>query len=189
MIGRLKGQIVGRGTDWVLLNVSGVGYKVFVLPGVSEEMRNKETVFFTHLYVREDMMNLYGFLNEDQLELFELLISVSGIGPKAAMGVLSISDAKSIKQAIAEGRGDLLRGVSGIGRKMADRMILELKNRVQIDESYTLPKALTPQDEEVIQALVNLGYRKGEVSQVVVKISPELKTEERVKKALSLLGK
>lgn len=189
MIGRLKGEILKKGADWIILDVSGVGYKIFVSPNILEELPSKGAVFYTHLYVREDMMNLYGFLDEEQLELFELLISVSGIGPKAALGILSVGDAKSVKKAIFEGRSDLLKGVSGVGRKMADRVILELKNRIQIEGAAMLPKALSPEDEQVIEALANLGYKKSEASQALIKIPGKLKTGEKIKEALRLLGR
>jgi len=189
MIGRLQGKVVGKGLDWVLIDIGGVGYKIFVLPSVAQEIKDKEAVIFTHLYVREDNLSLYGFLNEEQLELFELLISVSGIGPKAALGVLSIGDVKSLKQAIVEGRSDLLMGVSGVGRKMADRMVLELKNRVQVEGGAVLPQSLTAEDEEVVQALENLGYKKSEASQAVAKAGENLKPEEKIKEALRYLGK
>jgi len=188
MIGRLKGEIVQKGGDWILIDTGGVGYKVFVLPVVAATMKDKETVLYTHLYVREEMLSLYGFTNEEQLELFELLISVSGIGPKAALGVLSIGDAKSLKQAIAQGRSDLLMGVSGVGRKMADRMVLELKSRIQAEGDIILPKTLTPEDDDVVQALTNLGYKKTEAQQAVSKIEKDLKPEDKLKEALRYLG-
>lgn len=189
MIGRLKGKIVQKSTDWVLIDTGGVGYKVFVLPSVTQELKGKDAILYTHLYVREDMLLLYGFTNEEQLELFELLISVSGIGPKAALGVLSIGDVKSLKQAIVESRSDLLMGVSGVGRKMADRMVLELKSRVQVEGGAILPKSLTPEDEDVVQALVSLGYKKTEAQQAVAKANPEGKAEDKIKEALCFLGK
>lgn len=189
MIGRLQGKILHKGPDWILLDVSGVGYKIFVVPKILRGFDKKEAIFFTHLYVREDMLNLYGFLTEDELTLFELLISVSGIGPKAAMGILSVGDPKTIEKSIAEGRSDLLMGVSGVGRKTADRAVLELRNKIQADGDITLPKNLTPEDEDVINALVNLGYKKSEASKAVLKVEHGLKAEEKIKQALKLLGK
>lgn len=189
MIGRLKGKILKKGPDWVLLDVSGVGYKIFVQPLILKKLSEKESIFYTHLYVREDMMNLYGFLEEEELELFELLISVSGIGPKAALGVLSVGDTPSIKKAIVEGKSDLLMGVSGVGRKMADRIVLELKNRIESTGDVILAKALTPEDEDAVDALVNLGYKKSEAQEAVKKASPELEAGQKVKEALKFLGK
>ncbi len=189
MIGRLKGKILERGPDWVLLDVSGVGYKIFVQPLISRKLSEKEAIFYTHLYVREDMMNLYGFLKEEELELFELLISISGVGPKAALGVLSVGDVPSIKKAIVEGRSDLLMGVSGVGRKMADRIVLELKNKIEASGDIILSKALAPEDEDAVQALVNLGYKKLEASEAIKKASPELEAGQKVKEALRFLGK
>lgn len=189
MIGRLQGKILHKGPDWILLDVSGVGYKIFVLPKILRGFDKKEAIFFTHLYVREDMLNLYGFLTEDELTLFELLISVSGIGPKAAMGILSVGDPQTIEKSIAEGRSDLLMGVSGVGRKTADRAILELRSKIQAEGSVILPKALTPEDEEVIDALVNLGYKKSEASKAVLETSHKATPEEKVKESLKRLGK
>ncbi len=190
MIGSLNGKIIQKGADWVLIDVSGIGYKVFVLPETLRNISKEEkATFFTHLYVREDALSLYGFKDFEELELFELLISVSGVGPKASLGVLSIGDVPSLKKAIAEGRPDLLMGVSGVGRKMADRIVLELRNKVDGSKEASLPKSFSKEDEEVIGALVNLGYKNREAREAILKISPELTSEEKVKEALRFLGK
>jgi len=189
MIGRLRGKIVEKRLDWVLLDVSGVGYKIFTLPKNFNDITKDEAVFYTYLYVREDMLNLYGFLKEDELDLFEMLISISGVGPKAALGILSVGDTSTIKKAIAEGRSEILMGVSGVGRKMADRVILELKNKVQLEGITVLPRLISQEDEEVIQALVNLGYKKSENLQAVSKVQDIENVEKKVTEALKNLSK
>lgn len=187
MIGRIKGKIVKKELGYVVVDVSGVGYKIFIMNLFAESF-DKEVILYTHLYVREDTLSLYGFLQEDELELFELLISISGIGPKAALGVLGVGNVNTIKKSIAEGRSDLLMGVSGVGRKMAERVVLELKNKVISDGSVVLPQRLTTKDEEILEALMGLGYKKSEAMEAVSKTSPDLKTEERVKEALRFLS-
>ena len=191
MIGSLKGKIIKKGSDWALIDTNGVGYKVFVLPETLASTSNKEEeiILFTHLYVREDILSLYGFKTLEELEFFELLISVSGIGPKAALGVLSIGNVSSLRKAIAEGRSDLLMGVSGVGKKTADRVILELSNKVEGSGTSSLPQSFTKEDEEIIQALVNLGYKKQEASEAVIKLPPDLEGAEKIKQALRFLGK
>ena len=192
MIHYLTGKVIGRGENFAVIDNNGIGFKVFL---TSENINNLPATdsavkIFCYLYIREETgPELYGFLKEEELELFELLISISGVGPKAALGVLSVGDVPSIKKAIVEGRSDLLMGVSGVGRKMADRIVLELKNKIEASGDIILSKALAPEDEDAVQALVNLGYKKLEASEAIKKASPELEAGQKVKEALRFLGK
>lgn len=190
MISMLRGKIVKNNLDSIILDVNGVGYKVAVLPS-SNLNSGKEEVFFTHLYVREDQMSLYGFKKESELYLFELLISVSGIGPKAAMGILSAGDIEMLKKAIAEGRSDILKSVPGVGKKIADRAILELQGKVSFGQGVNLPGRLTEEDDNVVGALVNLGYKKNEAQKVVQELSQKtegMSVEEKLKQSLKYFG-
>jgi Holliday junction DNA helicase RuvA len=167
MIAKLTGKIVQKKIDTVIVDVNGVGYRVYVLGRVLENL-NGEISLFTHLYVREDHMSLYGFLSEEELSLFELLISVSGIGPKAGLGILSVGDTDMIKKAIAEGRSDILKSVSGVGKKTADRMVLELSEKVaKFAGPAPAGEPPTVAADDVTSALVNLGYRRSEAERVV----------------------
>lgn len=190
MIACLKGKIVKKYTDSIIIDVSGIGYRVFVLPSLLAE-EGGSIFLYTHLYIREDAMVLYGFSSEDELYLFELLISVSGIGPKAGLGILSVGSVETIKKAIAEGRSDILKSVSGVGSKIADRAILELKDRIGAGEDILLPRQLTQEDESAVGALVNLGYKRKEAANAIYEVSKdkEISVEEKIKQALKHLGK
>jgi Holliday junction DNA helicase RuvA len=190
MIARLKGSVVKNNLDSIILDVNGVGYKLSVLPRAIGDI-NSEEIFFTHLYVREDQMSLYGFKKESELYLFELLISVSGIGPKAAMGILSAGDIEMLKKAIAEGRSDILKSVPGVGKKIADRAILELQGKISFGEGTNLPGKMSEDDDNVVGALVHLGYRKQEAQKVVQELVEKTEgqsVEEKVKQALKYFG-
>ena len=133
MIATLHGKLEMRGEDGIIVNVGGVGYGVRVpvrtmadLGGVGSDVK-----LFTHLRVREDELSLYGFLTQEELRLFETLLTVSGIGPKVALNVLSSASSDTLRLAIAQGNVDVLTAIPGIGKKGAERMVLELKEKVQ----------------------------------------------------------
>lgn len=191
MISFLEGEIIFRGINFVIVRSGGVGFKVFVLPGA--DVSAERAALYTHLAVREDALTLFGFRTYEELELFEILIGVSGVGPKAAMGILSVSDPDTIKLAIAKEDASILTRVSGIGKKTAERVILELKNKFTFGEigggelNDAQKEILGQQD--VIEALIGLGYGQSEVRRVLEKIPREKSLEERVKLALRELGK
>ena len=191
MISYIEGEIILRGVNFIILKAGGIGFRVFVLPGTGASGERIE--LFTHMAVREDAMTLFGFSSYDELELFEILIGVSGVGPKAGLGILSIADPATIKMAIAKEDSSILTRVSGIGKKTAERVILELKNKftlADIKESElnaTQREIMDHQDE--VEALVGLGYGENEVRKVLANISGEKTLEERIKLALRELGK
>src|SRR3989344_4807077 len=133
MIAHLSGTLLFRGTRYVIVDVSGVGYKLFTsletlktLPAkISEPIK-----LFTHLYVRETALELYGFASMAELEFFEQLIGISGIGPKSALGILSVAPLDSLKHAIASGETTYLTKISGIGKKIAEKIIVELRDKL-----------------------------------------------------------
>lgn len=172
----------------MILEVGGIGYKIFVLPQILDDLReNKEITLFIYHYMREGAEDLYGFLTQEEVEFFELLDSVSGVGPKAALGIMSIADVKTIKKAISQGDDSFLTRVSGIGKKTAERVILELKNKIGLPfEGKKVPQNL----EDAFDALLGLGYRRREAEAVLSKISPDNKeTSEQVKEALRIMGR
>lgn len=196
MISKLKGTIEFLRDSYAVVDINGVGYKVFVtthtfgkIAGLSAgEAGKKEVEFYTHTYVREDTLALYGFLNIEELEMFELLISISGIGPKAAMGILAIADPKTIRTAVLNEDPSLLTRVSGVGKKIANRVILELKNKVA--DISTGEKTQITADSDALEALVAMGYSVSDARETLKNISPEIKdVGERVKIALKNLGK
>jgi Holliday junction DNA helicase RuvA len=191
MISYLEGEIVFKSINFIILRSGGVGFKVFILPGA--DVSGEKVALYTHLAVREDALTLFGFKTYEELELFEILIGVSGVGPKAAMGILSISDPDTIKLAIAKEDASILTRVSGIGKKTAERVILELKNKftfgdIKTGELNDAQKEILDQ-QDVIEALMGLGYGQNEVRRVLEDIPREKSLEERVRMALRELGK
>jgi len=189
MIAFLEGEIKLKTDKFVVLKAGGVGYKVFCsastlkkIGGVGDKVQ-----LFTHLYFREHLMDLYGFVSFEELEFFELLISVSGIGPKAALSVMMLASVKTLKEAIASGQKSLLTKVSGIGQRTAERIILELKNKVfaPVADIQKLSS-----DSEAIDALVSLGYSSCQAKEALAQVPYRIKgVEARVKEALKIIGK
>jgi len=188
MIYLLKGTIELSAEKYVIVDVSGVGYKVYISGNTFKNLPKKgeKIKLYTHLYLRENVMELYGFLKPEELEIFELLISISGIGPKGALNVLTVVSIDTLKKAIANEESAILTKVSGIGGKMAEKIILELKNKIS-DEF--LGKEVSA-DSEAIDALMGLGYRLQEAREVLKKVPKDIEgVEGRVREALKLLGR
>lgn len=189
MIAQLEGKIVGIKGNSVILMVGGVGYKVSVSAYTLGKVAGQEkTLFHIHTHVREDQLALYGFLNEEELTMFELLISISGIGPKVALSILSIADVKTICTAIVNKDASILTRVSGVGKKTAERVIVELQNKVDDVNIEDQASALSGQD--TIEALTSLGYSVTEAREAL-KLVPADITDvgKRIRQALKNLGK
>jgi len=190
MISYIKGKIIHRGANFIIVKSGEIGFKVFTL--VSLDVSAEEIELYTYLKVREDDLSLYGFSKYEELELFEMLISVSGIGPKTGMGVLSLADAGSVKVAIARGDASVLTHVSGIGKKTAERIILELRNKFKVtDDSKLDAKSKEITDHaDAVEALMGLGYSPSEAKKALSKVPPEVKdVGEKIRMALKELGK
>jgi Holliday junction DNA helicase RuvA len=196
MIAKIKGKIAFLRDHYAVVDVNGVGYKVFVtdfamgkIAGKSASPAGEEEIeLFTHTYVREDSLSLYGFLTIDELGMFELLISISGIGPKAAVGILTIAEPKTIRTAIITGDSSILTRVSGVGKKTAERVILELSSKIA--ELPGEDQGMARADSEAIEALTSLGYSATQAREAL-KAAPEKVKDvsERVRAALKSLGK
>lgn len=188
MITIIEGQIEIKNIKFVVVKNQGVGYKVFCSPKTLAELPEQGQIrLFTHSYIRQDNFDLYGFLTFEELEFFEMLIGVSGIGPKAALGVLSIASVEEIKNSIASGQASLLTKVSGVGKKTAERVVLELGNKMEVSVSGVKQ---TVADQEVIEALMSLGYSQSQAKKALSEIPEEVeKVEDRVKEALKVLGR
>ena len=188
MIGWLAGEAKTLRETHLILDVSGVGYKVYAL----KEMLRRTTVgsqvaLWIYTAVREDTLDLYGFADEAELRLFEQLLTVSGIGPKSALAVLDIASVETLKSAISAGNASYLTNVSGIGKKTAEKIVLELKDKVGKGES--MPGVLKS-DEEALEAMRSLGYSAAEARDALRKVAPEVEGgSARLKEALKLLGK
>lgn len=188
MIAYLEGKVIMRGNRFLLINISGVGYKVFSLPRVLESAKkNNDIKIWTHLRVKEDAMELYGFMEYPELEFFEVLIQISGVGPKSAMGILSIAPLDTLKKAIASGEISYLTKVSGVGKKTAERVIVELKDKM--GELGEADKTMFKEEEDVLAAIVSLGYSAREAKEALKKLPESIKgINARVKETLKILG-
>ncbi|MBT8386667.1 MAG: Holliday junction branch migration protein RuvA [Ignavibacteria bacterium] len=192
MIGFLTGKIISAKPTQLLLDVNGVGYTVSISINTFEKISGKETVSLNiYTNVKEDSISLFGFFTEAEKEMFEILISVSGVGPKSALGLLSGISVENLKHAIIEENVSRLVAVPGIGRKTAERLILELKSKVSTIEEGEL--AVHPSNkQEAISALTTLGYNIKIAENAVLKIlsaEQDCGLEELIKKALSELNK
>jgi len=189
MIAKIKGKLEYTKNGYAVVDVGGVGYKIHSTVYTLGKISGKEEVeFFIHTHVREDAINLYGFLSLEELEMFELLISITGVGPKAGMGILTVASPKTIKTAILNEDSSILTKVSGVGKKTAERVILELKNKIaDMPESE---KEGAVGDMDAIEALVSMGYSVTEAREALKSVPKDIKDiGERVKRALKNLGK
>lgn len=189
MIGRLTGQPEVVSEERIILDVNGVGYDVLAPPQVITEARKKDQmVVRTYLAVSDDALDLYGFTSDRQQSLFEHLLGVSGVGPKSALGILSVADAPTITSAIAAEDTSYLTKVSGIGTKTAEKVVLELKDTFE-DTGTASDAKLREESGEAVEALQALGYSKSQAREAVGKIDKDIDTtEKKVKHALKQLG-
>jgi holliday junction DNA helicase RuvA len=193
MIGYLKGRIISFKPTQILLDVNGVGYKIGISINTFEKIVDKaEVSLFIHTHVKEDSISLYGFFTESEKEMFELLISISGIGPKIALGLLSGISVESLKEAIEEGNVSRIIAVPGIGRKTAERLVLELRSKVEDISAGEFTKTQPSIKSEAISALTTLGYNAKIAEKAVRDLLIENQNyslEDLIKKALSNLNK
>ena len=189
MIASLHGKLESLGSDGAIINVGGIGFRVAMSTSTLSTLGaiGEEVKLHTHFHLREDNAALYGFATTDELGLFQNLISVSGLGPKLALAILSAMNIERLIMAIATGSVDLLTEVPGIGKKMANRLILELKEKIGAGWITTPAVQLVEENAEVLAALTSLGYSIAEATRAVAGLPPdsELSLEERVKLALA----
>jgi holliday junction DNA helicase RuvA len=182
MIASLRGRVVARRLDGVVLDVNGVGYLVLTtLRALSKARSGDEVALDTYLHVREDALQLYGFAEPAERELFELLLSVSGVGPKVALAILSSSTPSDLRRAIALEDTTRFVAIPGIGKKTAQRVMLELKERLGPAEGVGQASG---QELVARDALVELGYSVAEAERALAGTDPELAPEERIRQAL-----
>ncbi|HAF17561.1 MAG: Holliday junction branch migration protein RuvA [Thermacetogeniaceae bacterium] len=196
MISYLRGQLLGVDEDRIMLEVQGIGYEVAVPSTVLQKLPSKgqELELYTHLHVREDALQLYGFSTPQERAMFRVLINARGIGPKVALTILDKFSADSLAAVLERGEVDPLLKVPGVGKKTAQRLILELKGK--LPESFFKDEEKTAEeqvDNEVVQALLALGYSRQESLEALRKIQPrsaeESSTEAVLRLALRELGK
>jgi holliday junction DNA helicase RuvA len=196
-VARLRGVVEEKGADWIVVAVGGIGLLAAVPSTAADALAvGDKASLYTHLHVREDALTLFGFASREDLVLFEQLISVSGVGPRVALGLLSTLDCRQLTLAIAGGRADVLRKVPGIGQKTAERLVLELRDKVTPpaggSDAVTTPAASAKQaDAEVVAALMGLGYSQNEASQAAERLPDDADAplEDRVRMALGFFAR
>ena len=197
MIGYLQGEVAYLFTDYAFIDVQGVGYRVFISHATRQKLHlHEKTKLFTYMNVREDAIQLYGFATQEEYDIFQLLISVSGIGPKVALGVLSHITVEGLCRAIQQKQTSILTKLPGIGKKSAERLVLELKDKVSFSGSADEELMLMADDEigddkisEAQAALLSLGYTQAEIAPALKKAAKGKTASEIIKLALKELGK
>jgi Holliday junction DNA helicase RuvA len=191
MIAALKGKLQALGNEWAIVNVSGIGFKVYMPTSTLSTLGaiGEEVELHTHLHLREDNATLYGFATPEELGLFQTLIGVSGLGPKLALAMLSAMGTEKLAMAIASGSADLLSEIPGIGKKTANRIILELKEKIGAGW-LAAPLELAEESADVLAALTALGYSVREATRAIASLPPDqqLTLEEKIKLALQYFG-
>ncbi len=191
VISQLRGTITHKAERYIILDVSGVGYRLYLSAETLRLARadSGQVMFWTHLVVREDALDLYGFTEPAELDFFELLIGVSGIGPKSALAILSLAPPETLRRAIASGDSGLLTKVSGIGRKSAEKIIIELRDKLADLPELSLREDLE-RETDAIEGLQALGYSLREAREALRKVPDTIiDPSERIRAALKVLGK
>ncbi|MCX6752526.1 MAG: Holliday junction branch migration protein RuvA [Candidatus Nomurabacteria bacterium] len=201
MIGSIKGKIILKKEKFLVVETAGVGYKISVSPDTLLKVdalrlrlgQNEAPVsFWIHTHVREDAFDLYGFLEYPELEFFEMLLSVSGIGPKSALAILGITSVETLRKAIGTGDTSYLTKVSGIGRKTAEKIILELRDKMGDKTEGEIGSASLQGDMDSMEALKSLGYSQSEAREALKKVSQKASlnadTNSKIREALKILG-
>ena len=190
MIGFLRGEVIFKEGNSVILDVRGVGYKVLAAQDVLTKANKGISLgLFIYTHVREDNISLYGFLESSDIKLFENLIGVSGIGPKTAMNIFSVGNRNEIVSAITKGQVDFLTSVPRLGKKNAQKIIIELKNKFGSAEDLDLSE-YTEENSQIIAGLKSFGFSSKEAGDAVKAIKGKGETiEEKIKLALKYLGK
>ncbi|HBM81274.1 MAG: Holliday junction branch migration protein RuvA [Clostridiales bacterium] len=189
MIDYIKGTFEDSGKDYIVIDNNGIGYKIFVSSSTIAKINqlNASIKIYTYFHVREDAVVLFGFLTKDELDMFELLISVTGVGPKAALSILSVLAPSKLALAIAGNDIKSLTSVPGVGSKTANRIILELKDKIDIDSMVTKDADIAVSEDdalsEAVGALVALGYNIAEANASVANVDRQGKDAESIVKA------
>ena len=181
MITTLTGIITYHGIDFVIIEVDGLGYRVFLTADQATGLSG-ETTLFTHEVVRDTERELYGFFSMAALELFWKLIAVSGVGPKVGQKIITANDVEQVKERIMAGDLSFLTSIPGVGKKTAQKIILELKGALTED----IPSSVL--DEDAVEALVSLGIKRSQARDILGSVEAE-STDERIRAALKMLGK
>lgn len=190
MIGSIKGKIVLKTDKFLIVEAGGVGYRVSVSPDtISKTGKLGEEIFlFIHTHVREDSFDLYGFSDYEEQEFFEMLLNVSGIGPKGALAILGITSIDTLQRAISSGDTSYLTKISGIGKKTAEKIVVELRDKVSDKMKASDGESSLQEELDALEALKSLGYSQSEAREALKKVSPDSTTNAKIKEALKILG-
>ncbi len=193
MIGLLRGEIIDKEENAVLIEVGGVGYYVLAPATLLDRLDvGARTQLFTHMYVREQELALFGFSDKEELELFRTLLKVQGIGPKVALAILSHIPVETLRQAVAQGEAALLARVPGIGPKKAKQILFQLKDKIGLEDVFVSAVPISDTDGEVIAALTSLGYSVVEAQSALQQLPKDARTEsveEKIRLALSSMAR
>jgi Holliday junction DNA helicase RuvA len=193
MISFLEGTIEHLGDKYIILNAGGIGYRIIVSPKLLNILSKRQDKVKLHIHsqmnMREGTFDLYGFDKREDLELFHLLKTVNGVGSKNAMAILTVVEPKHLKAAVANEDADYLKKVSGLGGKLAQRLVLELKNKVDYIDGGDVSGMDLGQDSQVVEALVALGYTSSQATNALKEITGKRTLEDKVREALKMLGK
>lgn len=187
MISYIKGKVIARGSEYVITDTGGVGYKVFIAKNrINSFPLGKEVELYCYLHLRKDeTLELYGVDSPETLELFATLKSISGVGPKASLAISSLGTREQLRDAIEKGDTSFFAGVYGIGKKKIQKVILELTGKLK-----TLKQGNEEEDDDAVDALLALGFSRQKAKEVLSRIPPEItNTEQRIKEALKFLGR
>ena len=190
MIGSIKGKIILKTDKFLIVETGGVGYKISVSPDtLSKSFKvNNEIFLWIHTHIREDALDLYGFLDIKELEFFEMLLSVSGIGPKSALGIIGLASIETLKNVIASGDTSYLTKISSIGKKTAEKIVIELRDKLT-KLGHKTEKESFRGELDALEALKSLGYSQSEAREALKEVSPKTtETSAKVKEALKILG-
>jgi Holliday junction DNA helicase RuvA len=190
MIASIKGTLTKKTTDKAVIDVSGVGFEVLIPASSASRLpqEGEEAMLLTSLVVREDSLTLYGFITNEEKEFFELLMTVQGVGPKSALNILSGTDPAGLVRALQQGNAALLQSIPGVGHKTAQRLIVELKDKVVKFAGLTGEELALPEEDDTIRdamtALSNLGYRSQEAREAIRKVLRKLPAKFTVEQAV-----
>ncbi len=187
MISLITGKVVDGDARSLTVDVSGIGYKIFTTAGMLESKRGEISTFWTYLAVRDDALDLYGFGEKNEREMFLSLLGVSGIGPKTALGILNAANPATIRKAVASEDPAYLHKVSGVSRKVAEKIVLDLKDKFLGIEDVESPATVDASD--ALEALTALGYAPQEARDALKKVSHDVAdVAVRIRQALTFLG-
>lgn len=188
MIATLNGRVAEKLGELVVLDVQGIGYGVLVTASDYGQLQEGQTAkLYVHEYLREDTHDLYGFINKDTKQFFDQLLSVNGVGPRMALHILGVAPVNEVRQAIAAGDTKLLQAAQGVGKRVAERIVVDLKDKVGLvpgDLESMLTGSSQVAQDEAVQALLALGYNQADALKALSQVDSSLPTEDRIKQAL-----